>query len=217
MQVKWFRKTIKETIMNASSLSGKSRIGRVLCMALLLTSMIAAPVLIAGQTRQTAGSANAPAEVGKLEAMIEFNKVIFDGIKGILLRSAEKMPEEKFNFRPTDAVRTYGQILAHIADTQYYFGSLVLGEQNPAPQIEKTKTTKADIIAALQEAFAYFDKAFASLNEGNALETVKLFYGDNPKLGVLTVNSLHSIEHYGNLVTYMRIHNIVPPTSEQNQ
>src|SRR5262245_48904967 len=81
-------------------------------------------------------------------------RMMYGGVKQILLRSAEKMPEESYGFKPTEAVRTFGQILGHVADSQYAFCSAVLGEKNPAPQVEKTKTSKADLIAALKEAFA---------------------------------------------------------------
>jgi hypothetical protein len=91
----------------------------------------------------------------------------------------------------------------------------VRGEKNPAPKIEQTKTAKADLIAALKDAFAYCDKAYDSLTDASAIQMVKSMGGDTPKLGVLTTNNLHTIEHYGNLVTYMRMKNIVPPTSDR--
>jgi uncharacterized damage-inducible protein DinB len=144
-----------------------------------------------------------------------FNKGVYGHVKDILLRSAEKMPEEDYSFKPTEAVRSYGQIVGHIADAQYMFCSIELGEKNPAPKIEHTKTSKADLIAALKDAFAYCDKAYDGLTDAAAVQTVKLFGSDTPKLGVLTVNNMHDLEHYGNLVTYMRMKNIVPPTSEQ--
>ena len=143
-----------------------------------------------------------------------YNKVVYGGVKNILLRSAEKMPEENYNFKPTDAVRSFGQIVGHVADAQYIFCSIVLGEKNPAPKIEQTKTSKADLIAALKDAFAYCDKAYNGMTDASATQMVTLFGGDTPKLGVLTVNNMHTVEHYGNLVTYMRLKNIVPPTSE---
>jgi len=146
--------------------------------------------------------------------VIAFNKGVYGGLKQILLRSAEKMPEENYSFKPTDAVRSYGQILGHVADAQYLFCSIALGKNNPAPKVEQTKTSKADLIAALKDAFAYCDEAYDAMNDGSATQMVSLFGGDTPKLGVLTVNSIHSVEHYGNLVTYMRLKNIVPPTSE---
>ncbi len=143
-----------------------------------------------------------------------FNKDVYAGVKGILLRSADKMPEESYNFKPTDAVRSYGQIIGHVADAQYIFCSIVLGEKNPSPKIEQTKTSKADLIAALKDAFAYCDKAYDGMTDASATQMVQLFGGDTPKLGVLSANNMHTLEHYGNLVTYMRMKNIVPPTSE---
>ena|SRR2546429_5407193 len=143
-----------------------------------------------------------------------WNKVAYGRVKDILLRSAEKVPEENYNFKPTDAVRSFGQIVGHVADAQYLFCSIELSEKNPAPKIEQSKTSKADLIAALKDAFAYCDKAYDSMTDASATQMVKLFGNDAPKLDVLTVNNMHNMEHYGNLVTYMRLKNIVPPTSE---
>jgi uncharacterized damage-inducible protein DinB len=143
-----------------------------------------------------------------------FNKYMYGHVKDVLLRSAEKMPEENYNFKPTDTVRSYGQIVGHVADAQYLFCSIELGETNPGLKIEQTKTSKADLIAALKDAFAYCDKAYDGITDASATQMVKLFGNDAPKLGVLTVNNMHDLEHYGNLVTYMRMKNIVPPTSE---
>jgi uncharacterized damage-inducible protein DinB len=145
-----------------------------------------------------------------------FNKTANGAVKNILLRSAEKMPEENYNFKPTDAVRSYGQIIGHLADSQYMFCSIELGEKNPDLKIEQTKTSKAELIAALKGAFAYCDKAYDGMTDASAPQMVKLFGNDMPKLGVLTANNMHDLEHYGNLVTYMRLKNVVPPTSDPN-
>ncbi len=143
------------------------------------------------------------------------SKLVYLGLKNVLLRTAEKTPEENYSFKPTDAVRSFGQILGHVADSQYAFCSTVLGEKNPEPKIEQNKTSKADLIAALKDAFAYCDKAYDGMTDASAAQMVKFFGGrDTPKLGVLNVNNVHTVEHYGNLVTYMRLKNIVPPTSE---
>lgn len=144
-----------------------------------------------------------------------FNKAIYVQMKGILLRSAEKMPAENYSFKPTDSVRSFGQIIGHLADAQYMFCSAALGEKNPAPKIEETKTSKADLIAALQDSLTYCDKAYDSMTDASAVQLIKLFGSDRPRLGALMVNNIHDNEHYGNLVTYMRLKNIVPPTSEQ--
>ena len=144
-----------------------------------------------------------------------WNKYTYARVKGILLKSAEKMPEENYSFKPVDSVRTYGQILGHLADAQYYFCSIALGEKNPQLDFEHTKTSKADLIAALNAAFTYCDKAYDGMTDVSAAQIIKLFGNDAPRLGALTVNNMHDLEHYGNLVTYLRMKNIVPPTSEQ--
>lgn len=129
-------------------------------------------------------------------------------------RAAEKMPEEEYGFKPDPAVRSFGQILGHIADADYLFCSIALGEKNPSPQVEKTKTTKSDLTSALHDAFAYCSRAYDALTDASANDTVKAFNGERNKLGVLWFNASHNLEHYGNLVVYMRIKGIVPPSSE---
>jgi len=145
------------------------------------------------------------------------NKRGYERTKGILLRSAEKMPEEDYTFKPVDTVRTYGQIIGHLADAQYLFCSTASREKNPDLKIEKTKTSKADLVGALKDGFAYCDKVYDAMTDAAAIQTVTFFGNDVPKFAVLSVNIGHNMEHYGNLVTYMRIKGIVPPTSEQGQ
>ncbi len=179
-------------------------IGRVVPIILLVLSAAA----LAQNAAPAAAAAPAPKTIGA------YNKEIYQGMKAIVLRAAEVMPEEGYSFKPADTVRSFGQILGHIADSQYFFCSVVLGEKSPAPQVEKTKTSKADLIAALQEAFTYGEKAFDGMTDASATEMVKLMGSDAPRLGVLTTNSLHTVEHYGNLVTYLRLKGLVPPTSD---
>ena len=146
-----------------------------------------------------------------------FTKRVYGFQKGILLRSAEKMPEENYTFKPVDTVRTYGQIVGHIADAQYLFCSAASGEKNPDLKIEKTKISKADLEAALKDSFAYCDKVYDSMTDASGSQMVKLFGTDTPKLGALDFNNIHNMEHYGNLTTYLRIKGIIQPTSEQAQ
>ena len=160
--------------------------------------------------------ADSPATGAPQNTFSTSNKMSYGRLKDILLRSAEKMPEENYSFKPADSVRTYGQIVGHVADAQYLFCSAALGEKNPGLDIEKTKTSKADIIAALKTAFAYCDNAYNTMTDASGAATVKFFNGDMPKSTVLMINNLHNIEHYGNLVVYLRMKNIVPPTSEPN-
>jgi uncharacterized damage-inducible protein DinB len=143
------------------------------------------------------------------------NKVAYGRVIQILLDSAEKMPDANYSYKPTDPVRSYGQIVGHVADAQYMFCSIALGEKAPDPKVEQTKTSKADLTAALKSAFAYCDKAYDGMTDASGAQMVKLFGNDTPRLDVLTVNNMHDMEHYGNLVTYIRLKNIIPPTSEE--
>lgn len=156
----------------------------------------------------------APIASAQENPLSTYYRGVYGGLKHVLLRAAEKMPEANYAFRPTDAVRSYGQILGHLADSQYTFCSIALGETNPAPKIEQTKSSKADLVAALEAAFAYCDRAFAGITDATGAEMVMLFGSPAPRLGVLSVNNLHGAGHYGNLVTYLRMKGIVPPTSE---
>jgi uncharacterized damage-inducible protein DinB len=143
-----------------------------------------------------------------------WSKIGQDTMKNWIIRSAEKMPEENYNFKPTADVRSYGQVLAHIADSQYVFCSSVLGEKNPNPQIEKNKTAKAEIIAELKTAFAYCEKAYVGLTDSAGSQLTNHNGMQMPKLFILTANIAHNAEHYGNLITYLRMKNIVPPSTE---
>jgi len=158
--------------------------------------------------------APAAVAVAQENPLSAFNKVAYGQVSTVLLASAEKMPAENYSFKPVDTVRSFGQILGHVADAQYLFCSVVLGEKNPAPKIEQTKSSKADLTAALKESFAYCNRAYDGMTDAAGVQTVKFFGNDTPKLGVLSINVGHNAEHYGNIVTYLRIKNIVPPSSE---
>ena len=178
---------------------------RIVIRALLL-SLLALPAVVFAQDKPQANP----------NPYSAFNKVAYQRVQDILLRSAEKMPEENYNFKPTPEVRSYGQIVGHVADAQYMFCSMAGGEKNPDLNIEKTKTSKADLVAALKESNAYCSKVYDAMTDASGTPTVNLFGAfDAPKLDVLVVNLMHDQEHYGNLVTYMRLKNIVPPSSEQ--
>lgn len=136
-------------------------------------------------------------------------------LSGVVIAAAEKMPEENYSFKPSPDVRSFGQLVGHLADSQYFFCALAAGETKPAGGVEKSKTSKAELIAALKEAVAYCSKTYADMTDTKGGETVKLMNNDFARLTVLSGNTAHVYEHYGNMATYMRIKGIVPPTSEK--
>ena len=135
-----------------------------------------------------------------------------------LTRSAEMMPEKEYSFRPVDTVRTFGQILAHVAGANYVFCAAAKGEPSPHAEgaFEKTATTRAQIIKVLGDSIAYCDAAYAALDDKRAVETIDMPFGmgKGARALPLMVNSGHVQEHYGNLVTYFRIRGVVPPSSQ---
>ena len=141
-------------------------------------------------------------------------KGLYSFLSSAVVRAAEKMPEENYSFKPTPDVRSFGQLVGHVADANYMFCSQASGEANPSKDIEKTKTSKADLVTAIKDAVAYCDKAYDSMTDAKGSEMVKLFGLNLAKLTLLSLNTAHTDEHYGNMVTYLRIKGIVPPTSE---
>lgn len=141
-------------------------------------------------------------------------KMLYGITRGSVLKAAEEMPEANYSFRPVSTVRTFGQLVGHVADAQYEFCAPVIGDGAKSPGVEKNKTSKADLIQGLKDAFAYCDKAYDGMTDARGAETVKFFGQDVAKLTLLDFNSAHNDEHYGNIVTYMRIKGLVPPTSQ---
>ena len=139
------------------------------------------------------------------------------GAKRNIVESADQMPEADYSFKPVDGVRTFGQIVAHVADSNYFYCARSKGEAPPVPDgtLEKTATTKAAIVKALGESVAYCDAVYGALNPASAADTVKA--GDNqiPRVQPLFSNASHNVEHYGNLVTYFRIKKMVPPSTKR--
>ena len=145
--------------------------------------------------------------------LVNTSKGLYAISKGDVLGSVEKIPDDLWSYQPTKDVRTIGQLFAHIADGQYEFCGVAVEGHSVSKDIEKTMKTKAEIVPALKAAFAYCDSAYGNMTDSNAAEIVSMFGRKLTKLGVMDFNVAHNMEHYGNLVTYMRLKGIVPPSS----
>jgi uncharacterized damage-inducible protein DinB len=170
-------------------------------------------LLIASSALAQTTSAQSPSP-----AFAAFLQGQYASVKRWIIASAEKMPVEHFAFKPAPEVMSYAGLLAHIIDVQYGFCNSVKGGPNPAAGKGLAKLTdKAALAPAIKEAFAYCDDAFAALTNENALDILTVGSGANQwqtaRASSLTRVIVHGNEHYGNLVTYMRIHGIVPPSS----
>jgi uncharacterized damage-inducible protein DinB len=130
-----------------------------------------------------------------------------------LLQTAREATEELNAFRPTDEVRSFGEILGHAGNASYAFCSTALGEASPATSNLEEAPDKATLVAGLEAAFAYCDRAYTEVLPPRLGEEVNLFGMTGSRMWVLIFNAAHNWEHYGNLVTYMRLNGIVPPSS----
>ncbi len=172
---------------------------RKLTMTLLAISVTAAPVA----AQQTASDALRNG---------------WNSIKKNIRASAELMPEENYDFKPTPEVRSFGEILAHVAGASFEFCGSARNEQPPYQEgsFEKTARTKASILKATNDAIEYCDAAFAQVTDANLAESVQAAFGGKnrvTRLSSLVGQIAHDNEHYGNLVTYFRLKGLVPPSS----
>ena len=157
----------------------------------------------------------APLAAQSGDPMTKATKAQFDMVKGYITKAAEQVGEDNYAFKPTPEVRSFGQLIGHVADSNYMICAAAAGEKSPASGIEKSATTKAALQKVLAEAFAYCDKVFAGMTEKKGEELVTFFGNQQPKLAVLAFNTSHDFEHYGNIVTYMRLKGMVPPSSQR--
>ena len=144
--------------------------------------------------------------------LIAETKQAYTAIKNNLTKMAEKMPEEHYAFQPTPEIRTFGQLVAHVADSQTRTCAAVKGEQKQATA--GSKTSKADLVAALKESFADCDSAFDGLTDATAVEMIRSPRGQRSKLGALVGTTTHDNEEYGYMAVYLRLKGVVPPSSE---
>jgi uncharacterized damage-inducible protein DinB len=148
--------------------------------------------------------------------LAETAAAMFRSPRDFIARAAEKMPEEHYTFRPTPEVRTFAELLGHIADGYVLVCGMATGEKPPAEirQREKQAGSKAAAIKALADAAAVCDAAHEQLAGPRGAELTKFAGGERPRVTLLFFNASHAWEHYGNVVTYMRLKGLVPPSSE---
>jgi hypothetical protein len=139
-------------------------------------------------------------------------KGAYTRIKTNFQKAAEKMPEENYGYAPAAGIETFGQRVAHIADSQMGTCSGMTGARKAGTA--KTKTAKADLVAALTESFAACDKAFDALTDANAMEAVTAGRGQQVRIAALYGVIVHANEVYGAMGVYMRAKGLVPPSSE---
>lgn len=132
-----------------------------------------------------------------------------------VLAAAEQMPETDYGFKPTPEVRSFGQLVGHITNAQYMFCSMVLGEASPSQQNWEQTMEKAALVEALRASTTYCSRAY-ELSDEAAMQPLNVFGRQMTRLSALTMNAVHDFEHYGNIITYMRLKGMTPPSSQGN-
>jgi uncharacterized damage-inducible protein DinB len=160
----------------------------------------------------------AAAQTGSIPGAV---KGMQGAIKKDLAEAAAKMPEAEYAFKPTPDVRSFGELVGHVANANFYFCSQAKGEASPAKTNYEKSTAKADLVKGLNDALAYCDGVYSGATDAGFSEMVKVplpgSSGDSPRGAVLIFNVAHNNEHYGNMVTYMRLKGHVPPSTERAQ
>lgn len=143
----------------------------------------------------------------------------YANIKTNLTQEADKMPEADYSFKPgsTPEARTFAQVIAHIAQSQFGTCSALKGTPNPhqGKNLEQDLKTKAEVTKALADSFAICDEAFANVTDSNATEFVKVGQNELTRAAVLYGLIVHGNELYGTGAVYLRSKNIVPPSTER--
>jgi uncharacterized damage-inducible protein DinB len=179
-------------------------------------------LLLAAAFSATVSAQQPPAPTVDLAGSI---KQQHQNVRKYILAAAEKMPESDFHFKPQGTipeVRTFGQIVAHLANANYAYCSAAKGEKAPSQLLDDQKETKskAELVKALSDALTYCDPVYDSQTTGSLTEMMKRELPNKTTVerargNALVANLAHNNEHYGNLVTYLRAKGLVPPSSER--
>ena len=154
-----------------------------------------------------------------LPGMLMEVRNIFNTHKGNITKAADQFPEDKYMWSPTPEIRTWAGLISHIVDDNNNSCATLAGDAAPPARLDQngkpteagTGLTKAQIVAKLAESFARCDKAFDAVTEANMAE--RNGTSNRSKFGAVFYNTQHINEHYGNIVTYMRLQGLVPPSS----
>ena len=146
-------------------------------------------------------------------------------VEKTVIPAADAMPADKYDFAPTQGefkgVRNFGAEVKHMAVANYALGAGILGEKPPinltGPDGPPEVKTKADIMKFLNDSSAYAHKALNSITDANVLEPIKSPFGNNmtTRLALATSIISHPFDHYGQMVVYLRMNNIIPPASRK--
>ena len=164
-----------------------------------------------------AGSTQAQQPAASSDLAVRTVREQWQAMTNYVTRAAADVPDSLYAYKPVATVRSFGQLIGHVAGAQYMICAAALGDPpRGEDEIEKTKTTKTELVAALRASTEYCGRAYAQ-TDAAAQQRTQLFGQERSRLAALGINATHNAEHYGNLVTYMRMNGLVPPSSRPPQ
>jgi uncharacterized damage-inducible protein DinB len=151
-------------------------------------------------------------------SMAAIVKTMHATIRRDLAEAAASMPAEEYGFKATPQVRSFGELVGHVVNANFFFCSQAKGERSPATTNYEKATDKAALVKGLTDALAYCDGVVSAITDASFNELVKLSgpggaSTQSPRGAVLMFNTTHNNEHYGNIVVYMRLKGHVPPST----
>ena len=138
----------------------------------------------------------------------------FTGVARNVVATAEAVPEDLYDYRPAEGARSMGELIGHVTDYFYQFCAAAAGEEVPDARNFEALATKAEHVEAITAARDYCAQVWAGATDAWLLEVTDSAMGRDVRASLLAFNNSHTNEHYGNLVTYMRLNGIVPPSSQ---
>ncbi len=148
----------------------------------------------------------------KISTLIDEAKQSYNKVKDNILKSAERMSEENYTFRPTPGSRTFGQLIGDVARSQADVCSAIAGDRSQANGAYSP--SKADLIAALEQSIRKCDSAYGSVNTFNAGQELGFGSMRHSKLALLFLNAAHDNDLYGQLAVYLRLKGFLPPSDQ---
>lgn len=177
------------------------------CLAAVVVALAAIPGVAGAQTAPPAG------QTFTLSGNLLRGNT---GIQRDLLEAAEKMPEADYQFKPTPETRPFGQLVAHVALSQFSGCAALKGEPSPKKdEKEETSRTKAQYVALLKDSAAYCEPVFKTITEDNILGLVTVRNNQVARGLFLAGANAHGNEMYGTMAVYLRLKGLVPPTTER--
>jgi len=182
--------------------------------------ILALVVLGCGANAAVAQTTDAGFWIELSPSMAKVAKTMHASIRRNLAEAAEAMPAADYGFKPTAEVRTFAQLVGHVVFANYLMCSQAVGEKSPTGGNYEQMTDKAQLVKALNDSLSYCDRIYEATTDANFNQAATVG-GLGPNIpqaptirgAVLMFNVTHNNEHYGNIIVYLRLKGITPPST----